>query len=983
MGQTTIFTESMGIVSSTTTIATHEANNGFDNDSYTMTQGGATNPADIRATSQSSGYTGASGSANVWFTSINASYGFAIEGIDASSYSSLKVQFGYRKESSSALPTLALDYWNGSSYVNVPYTFNEAANASTGWYLSPQIALPSGAEISNLRLRWVKSGTIAVRIDDVKLTGTAASIPTITVGSISSFGNQTINTASSEQSYSVSGSNLTDNIIITPPVGFEISLTSGSGFISNPSTITLYHSGGSVSSTPIFVRFLPTTSGSYSGNITHASSGATTQNVAVAGTGVCLSANLPFIEDFDYSTSSLITTHCWNAHSASGTNPITVTSASISYPGYLSSGIGNEISLTTSGEDDSRSFTAQTSGVLYASFLVNVTSATTGGDYFFHFGPSVIGSTFRARVAVKKDASDNLFFGIAHTSTPIYTTTAYSLNTTYLIVVKYSFVDGSANDVAAIYINPPLNQYEPSSGWLVNTDTPTDPTDIGTVALRQGTASSAPALILDGIRVSTDYTDIAGAVPPPLTATWTGLASNNQWKNHLNWDNGIPGAITDVNIPAGLSYYPTLSVAGSCNNIVLESSASGTATLIDNGYLTVNGTATVQRYFSGNDIDWHLVSSPISGATANVFLNMYLQSFSEATNIFTDVIDPSTSLLPMEGYALYSTLASTNTAAYTGTLNFGYQSRSFSASNAGWNLMGNPFVSSIDWETVSIPVGMSNEVHYIDAVTGNDLSYVKGVGGTGSQYIPPMQGFFISATGSGTFSLDDAQRTHSGSGNFYKSDNTKLVILEASNGSYADQTWIHFNYQADMEHDGVYDAYKRISSANPSLPQIYSITPLGSKLSINGMPEITTVPVGFTAQESGLYTITVQEINDIAIVLLEDLINGQVTDLKTSSYSFSYNKGDNEGRFIVHFAPLSINDPVSGNINVFSDQNKINVIVPENTQGKIYISTILGQQVFTGQILDTKTTIPVSESGYYLVKVMTNTSVVTKKVFVR
>jgi hypothetical protein len=184
-GQTTIFTESIGTVSGTTTIAAHEAANGFDNDDYTMTGGGATNPADIRVTNVSSGYTGASGAANVFFTSTNAAYGFAIEGIDASAFTTLKVQFGYRKESASALPTLVLDYWNGSTYVNVPFSFNEAANASIAWYLSPEILLPAGAQIENLKLRWVKSGSNSVRIDDVKLTGIPSSSHSITTGIVS------------------------------------------------------------------------------------------------------------------------------------------------------------------------------------------------------------------------------------------------------------------------------------------------------------------------------------------------------------------------------------------------------------------------------------------------------------------------------------------------------------------------------------------------------------------------------------------------------------------------------------------------------------------------------------------------------------------------------------------------------------------------------------------------------------------------------
>lgn len=179
----TIFTETMGTVTAETTIAAHETANGFDNDDFTMTSGGITDPANIRATSASTGYTGASGLANVFFTGTAGERGFAIEGINTANYTDLKLQFGYRKEDGSSLPTLAVDYWNGTAYVNVPFTFAEAANAATGWYLSPAISLPSAAQIDGLKLRWVKSGSIAVRIDDIKLTGQETpdvTAPTIT-----------------------------------------------------------------------------------------------------------------------------------------------------------------------------------------------------------------------------------------------------------------------------------------------------------------------------------------------------------------------------------------------------------------------------------------------------------------------------------------------------------------------------------------------------------------------------------------------------------------------------------------------------------------------------------------------------------------------------------------------------------------------------------------------------------------------------------
>ncbi len=92
---------------------------------------------------------------------------------------------------------------------------------------------------------------------------------------------------SSEQSYTVSGINLTDNIEITAPEGFVVSTTSGSGF--GPS-ISLTPSSGTVTATEIFVRFDPADPGTFSGNITHTSTSAAIKTVAVSGTA---SSSLP------------------------------------------------------------------------------------------------------------------------------------------------------------------------------------------------------------------------------------------------------------------------------------------------------------------------------------------------------------------------------------------------------------------------------------------------------------------------------------------------------------------------------------------------------------------------------------------------------------------------------------------------------------------------------------------------------------------
>ncbi|HSN95241.1 MAG TPA: metallophosphoesterase [Anaerolineaceae bacterium] len=86
---------------------------------------------------------------------------------------------------------------------------------------------------------------------------------------------------SAEQSYTVSGTNLTENIHIIAPTDFKVSLSSGSGFVNE---LTLTQTDGNVAQTTVYVRFGKTSEGISTGNIQNLSAGATTRNIPVKGT---------------------------------------------------------------------------------------------------------------------------------------------------------------------------------------------------------------------------------------------------------------------------------------------------------------------------------------------------------------------------------------------------------------------------------------------------------------------------------------------------------------------------------------------------------------------------------------------------------------------------------------------------------------------------------------------------------------------------
>jgi hypothetical protein len=166
-----------------------------------------------------------------------------------------------------------------------------AAAGFTGTF--PATSVGTSPEAVTLAGTAAAAGTItfSVTVDDgnsgtdtynITLTISAVGTPTISVtGTLTAFSSTGVGVPSTQQSYQVSGSNLTANITVTPPASFQISLTSGSGFAGTP--IVLTQTGGTVANTTIFVRYNPATAGPHTGNITHTSTGATTQNQPVSG----------------------------------------------------------------------------------------------------------------------------------------------------------------------------------------------------------------------------------------------------------------------------------------------------------------------------------------------------------------------------------------------------------------------------------------------------------------------------------------------------------------------------------------------------------------------------------------------------------------------------------------------------------------------------------------------------------------------------
>ncbi len=130
------------------------------------------------------------------------------------------------------------------------------------------------------------SSTFQVRTDDniyaITLLPVAPAGPTITTSSsMTTFGCNMTTGVPVKQSFTVSGTALTNNVTVTPPSGYEVCLTENGTYTSS---VELSKGSGTLSATTVYVKLKDdNAAGSYSGNIACTSSGATTKNVAVSG----------------------------------------------------------------------------------------------------------------------------------------------------------------------------------------------------------------------------------------------------------------------------------------------------------------------------------------------------------------------------------------------------------------------------------------------------------------------------------------------------------------------------------------------------------------------------------------------------------------------------------------------------------------------------------------------------------------------------
>ena len=253
--------------------------------------------------------------------------------------------------------------------------------------------------------------------------------------------------------------------------------------------------------------------------------------------------------------------------------------------------------------------------------------------------------------------------------------------------------------------------------------------------------------------------------------------------------------------------------------LTLGSDWTGSGYLADqtiDGDVSITGNVTVKRYIRGNG--WHNVSKPVATANTSLFATTDLVFYYDETKIYNDWnfgwVWYDGNLSTMKGYDVYldanditvNYTASNSTGLNTGSYNIGVTLTNVAngeiESHKGWNLVGNPYPSPLDWlEETAWDKSDINDAKYIWFPTNDNYTIYLGgpapigING-GTQYIPSNQGFWVQAITNGTISVNNGARKGviSPTPDFYKNSNFSypLISLITSSDSLSDETIIRF-----------------------------------------------------------------------------------------------------------------------------------------------------------------------------------------------
>ncbi|MBU2939055.1 T9SS type A sorting domain-containing protein [Lacinutrix sp. C3R15] len=210
---------------------------------------------------------------------------------------------------------------------------------------------------------------------------------------------------------------------------------------------------------------------------------------------------LPFIDSFDYTASETLGEQTPWTNYFSG-DDILVETGSLSYSTL--NGIGNSISFDGSGADPVVEYTPTSTGTIYASFMLKVTSLDASATDGYFAVLRTDGGDYASRLWISPTGATTYQIGISNggTLTEITSGTDFNIDDEIFVVFNYD-ID---NDQVSAWLNPTLGAAEPTAD-ITEASSSTANT-FSQFLIRQDSATETPGIVMDELRIGTLWAEV-------------------------------------------------------------------------------------------------------------------------------------------------------------------------------------------------------------------------------------------------------------------------------------------------------------------------------------------------------------------------------------------------------------------------------------------------------------------------------------------
>lgn len=562
-----------------------------------------------------------------------------------------------------------------------------------------------------------------------------------------------------------------------------------------------------------------------------------------------------------------------------------------------------------------------------------------------------------------------------------------------------------------------------------------------THTLNSGILNSAGNILINGTLSSAsgtiNLTGSAFTANQTISGSLSSLSLNNLGFGTAG-SGGTKTLSVTTNITGTVTQSGTASLAATAG-LVLKSSASSTAriaTLTSGSAIT--GTITAERYIPANGRRWRFLSSPVVGGTSlqwrdnagsnagkgiiitgvtgtvdatvtNPSAVLYNEaSTNGGTNINAkwEAIDGNTTLVNGKGYRVYvrgdrtSTNLNTTNTVTTISVSGTYPSTPVTIPvtynptlGNGWNLVGNPYPSPIDWNAASgwTKTNLSNTV-WIWNPTTNSYGSFDGTTNTNSvtRYIASGQAFFIQTTGaSPVLSIDEAVKVSNSPSNMFKTaERNSLRMHLIKDATESDEAVVRFMDGKSDEFKYIEDVAKPLMNPNVNVSSYFGADKYSmvNYLDLKSM-NAKVVPLAAWVSAEGTYTLKFNQVqsfdNDIN-VYLKDNYNNTITDLRVNdNYSFNIDSKPEstlDGRLELIFVnkTSSVESVLAGRkatLSVYpnpaTDVLNVEILNANFKNSVVTVYNVSGVEVMSVDMIGNKKALDVEKltSGAYLLKV--------------